>query len=146
MRYELSPYSVFLVDIRAMQVAQLCQGIRYHFLNKTPGIRRFFSSECEKDTIRFKQWLHSILDTRRNFSEQLVRAAIKNSCVGYAANAICCLPPGTTLDDITAKFNWLYRSAESFNTPMQECYRIMQGKSKGVQPFVLHLEQALKLI
>ena len=49
----------------------------------------------------------------RNFSEQLVRAAIYKSCEGDAANAICCLPPGTTLDDIIEKFKWLYGSVQS---------------------------------
>ena len=58
------------------------------FLNKMPGIPCFSGSEQEKDTVRFKQWLYSISDARRNFSEQLVRAAINKSCVGDAANVI----------------------------------------------------------
>ena len=110
------------------------------FFGKIPGIPRFPGSECERDTVRFEQWLHSISDARRNFSEQLVRAAINKSCVGDAAGAICCLPPGVTLDDIIEKFKWLYRSVEFFDTLMQEFYRIIQGKSERVQAFVLHLE------
>ena len=35
---------------------------------------------------------------------------------------------------------------ESFDTLMQEIYRIMQGKNEKVQTFVLHLERALKAI
>ena len=35
---------------------------------------------------------------------------------------------------------------ESFDTLMQEFYGIVQWKSKRVQTFVLHLEQALKVI
>ena len=62
------------------------------------------------------------------------------------ADAICCLPPGATFDDILEKFKWLYGSVESFDTLMQEFYRIMQGKSDKVQTFVLHLERALKAI
>ena len=53
---------------------------------------------------------------------------------------------GATLDDIFEKFKWLYVSVESFDTLMQEFYRIMQGKSEKVQTFVLHLERALKAI
>ena len=87
-----------------------------------------------------------ISDARKNFNEQLVRAAINKSCVGDAADAICCLPPGATLDDIIKKFTWLYGSLESFDTLMQEFYRIVQGKSERVQTFVLHLEWALKAI
>ena len=45
------------------------------FLNKIPGIPWFSGSEHEKDAARFEQWLHSISDSRRNFSEQLVKAA-----------------------------------------------------------------------
>ena len=78
--------------------------------------------------VRFEQWLHSISGTRKTFNEQLVRAAINKSCVGDAANVICCLPPGATLDDIIEKFKWLYGSVESFDTLMQEFYRIVQGK------------------
>ena len=63
-----------------------------------------------------------------------------------AADAICCLPPGATLYDILEKFKWLYGSVKSFDTLMQEFYRIMQGKSEEVQTFVLHLERALKAI
>ena len=37
-------------------------------------------------------------------------------------------------------------SVESFNTLMQEFYRIIQGKSKRIQTFVLHPEWALKAI
>ena len=82
----------------------------------------------------------------KNFNKQLVRAAITKSCVGDVADAICCLPPGAILDDIFGKFKWLYRSVESFDTLMQEFYRIMQGKNEKVQTFVLHLERALKAI
>ena len=115
-------------------------------LNKIPGIPHFSGTEREKDTVQFEQWYHAISDARKNFNEQLVRAAITKSCVGNAADAICCLPPGATLDDILEKFKWLYGSVESFDTLMQEFYRIMQGKSEKVQTFVLHLERALKAI
>ena len=48
----------------------------------------------------------------RHFNEQLVRAAINKSCMGDAANAICCLLPlDTTLDDIIEKFKCLYGSS-----------------------------------
>ena len=110
------------------------------FLNKITGIPQFSGSECEKNIVRFDQWLHSISDARRKFSEQLVRAAINKSCVGDEANTTCCLPPGLTLDDIIEKFKWLYGSVESFNTLMQEFSRILQGKSEMVQAFVLCLE------
>ena len=63
-----------------------------------------------------------------------------------AADAICCLPPGATLDDIIEKFKWLYGSLESFDTLMQEFYWIVQGKSERVQTFLLHFEWALKAI
>ena len=66
--------------------------------------------------------------------------------MGNAANANCCLPLGTTLDEIIEKFKWLYASVESFNTLMQEFYRTVQGKNERVQAFVLCLEQALKAI
>ena len=82
-------------------------------------------TEREKDTVQFEQWYHAISDARRNFNEQLVRVAITKSCVGAVADAICCLPQGATLDDILEKFKWLYGSVESFDTLMQEFYRIM---------------------
>ena len=62
------------------------------------------------------------------------------------ADAICCLLPGASLDDILEKFKWLHGSVESFDTLMQEFYRIMQGKSEKVQTFVLHLERAPQAI
>ena len=94
----------------------------------------------KRKTLRFEQWLNTFLDARKNFNEQLVRAAIDKSCVRDAADAICCLPPSATLDDIIKKFKWLYGSVESFDTLMQEFYQIVQGKSEKVQTFVLHLE------
>ena len=66
--------------------------------------------------------------------------------MGDAADAICCLPPGAMLDDIIEKFKWIYESVESFDTLMQEFYRVVQGKNEKVQTFVLHLERALKSI
>ena len=77
-------------------------------LNKIPGILYFSGTEREKDTVQFEQWLHTISDARKSFSEQLVQAAIKKSCVGDVADVICCLPPGAMLDDIIDKFKWLY--------------------------------------
>ena len=59
--------------------------------NKIPGIPQFSGTETEKDTVQFEQWYHAILDGHRNFSEPLVRAAITKSCVGDAADAMCCL-------------------------------------------------------
>ena len=115
-------------------------------LNKIPIIPCFLSTEREKDTVWFEQWYHAISDARRNFNEQLVRGAITKSCVGDTADAICCLLPGATLDDILERFKWIYGSVESFDTLMQEFYRIMQGKGDKFQTFVLHLERALKAI
>ena len=66
--------------------------------------------------------------------------------MGDAADAICCLPPRATLDDILKKFKWLYGSVESFDTLMQEFYQIVQGKSERVHTFVFWLEWALKVI
>ena len=62
------------------------------------------------------------------------------------ADAICCLPPGDTLDNILEKFKWLYGPVESFDTLMQEFYRIVQGKSEKAQTFVLHFERTLNAI
>ena len=90
------------------------------FLNKMPGIPWFSGTAREKDTVRFEQWLHSISDARKNFNDQWVRAAINKSCVGDVTDAICCLLPGATLDEIIEKFKWLYGSVESFDTLMQE--------------------------
>ena len=115
-------------------------------LNKIPGIPQFSGTEREKDTAQFEQWYDAISDTHKNFSEQLVRAAITKSCVGDATDAMCCLPPGATLDAILEKCKWLYGSAESSDTLMQEFYCIAQGKSEKVQTFVLHLQWALKSI
>ena len=89
-------------------------------LNKILGIPHFSGTEREKYTAQFEQWYHAISDARKNFNEQLVRAAITKSCIGDAADAMCCLPLGATLDDILEKFKWLYGSVESSDTIMQE--------------------------
>ena len=116
------------------------------FLNKMPGLPQCSGMEREKDTVRFEKWFHSISDARKTFNDQWVRAATNKSCVGDAADAICCLTPAATLDDIIEKFKWLYGSVESFDTLMQEFYQIVQGKMERVQTFVLHLEWVLKAI
>ena len=72
-------------------------------LNKIPGIPCFLGTEREKDTVQFEQWYHTISDAWKNFNKQLVRAVIMKSCIGDAADAMCCLPPGATLD-ILEKF------------------------------------------
>ena len=115
-------------------------------LNKIPSIPHFSGAECEKDTVKFEQWLHATSDTRKNFNEQLIRTAKHKSFVGDVADVICCLPPRVILDDIIEKFKWLYQCVESFDTMMQEFYRIVQGKSEKVQTFVLCLERAPKVI
>ena len=103
-------------------------------------------TEREKDIVWFELWYHAISDAHKYFNEQFVRVALTKSCVGDAADVMCCLPPGATLDDILEKFKWLYGSVESSDTLMQEFYCIAQGKSKEIQTFVLHLEWALKAI
>ena len=50
--------------------------------NKIPSIPHFSGTEREIDTVQFEQWLHAISDARKNFNEQLVKAAINKSCVG----------------------------------------------------------------
>ena len=79
-------------------------------LNKILGISHFSGTEREKDTVHFEQWYHAISNAWKNFNEQLVRAAITKSCIRDAADAMCCLPLGATLDDILEKFKWLYGS------------------------------------
>ena len=93
-----------------------------------------------------EQWYHAIWDAHRNFSEPLMRVAITKSCVGDAGDAMGCLPPGATLDDILEKFKCFYGSVESSETLMPEFYHIAQGKSEKVQTFVLCLDQAQKAI
>ena len=115
-------------------------------VNKIPSIPCFSGSEREKDTVWFKQWYYAISDAQKNFNEQLVRAAITKSCAGDVADAMCCLLPGATLDDILEKFKWLYGSVESSDTLMQEFYRITQGRSEKVQTFVLCLGRPLETI
>ena len=75
------------------------------FLNKIPGIPWFSGMEREKDAVRFEQWLHVISDARKNFNDQLVRAAIKKSCIGDAADAINCLLLSATLDNFIKNLN-----------------------------------------
>ena len=99
-------------------------------LNKIPSMSYISDTQREKDTVQFDQWLHTISDTRKYFKVQLVRAAINKSCVGDAADAICCLPPWATLDDIIEKFKCLYGSVESLDSLRQEFYRIVQGKMR----------------
>ena len=113
-------------------------------LNKILGIPCFSGTERGKDNVQFEQCYHAISDARKSFNEQLVSAAITKSCVGDAADAMYCLPPGATLDDILEKFKWLYGSVESSDTLIDEFYRIAQGKSEKIQTFVLLLERALK--
>ena len=130
-----------------MWVTQLCWEHQVQLFWPTfLGILCFSGTEREKDTVQFEQWYHAISDAQKNFNEQLVRAAITKSSVGDVADAICCLQPGATLDDILEKFKWLYCSVESSDTLMQEFYSIAQGKSEKAQTFVLHLERALKAI
>ena len=97
-------------------------------LNKIPGIPQFSGTEREKDTVQFEQWYHAISDAHKKFQQQLVRAVITKSCVGDAADAMCCLPPGATLDNILEKFKWLYGSVESSDTLMQEFYELLKEK------------------
>ena len=103
-------------------------------LNKIPGIPQFSGTEREKDTVWIEQWYHAISDAQKNFNEQLVRAAITEPCIRDAADAVCCLPPGATLDDILEKFKWLYGSIESSDTLMQEFYCIAQAKMRKSKP------------
>ena len=93
-------------------------------MNKILSMPHFSGTEREKDTVQFEQWCHAISDAWKNFNEQLVTAAITKSCIGDVADAMWCLPPGATLDDILEKFKWLYGSVESSDTLMQ---RVLQN-------------------
>ena len=62
-------------------------------LNTIPGIPQFSGTEREKDTVKFEHWYRAISDACRNFSEPLVRSAITKSCVGDAADSMCCFTP-----------------------------------------------------
>ena len=103
-------------------------------LNKILGIPCFPGTEREKNTVWFKQWYHAISDAQKNVNGQLVRAAITKSCIGDAADAMCCLSLGATLDDILEKCKWLYGSVESSDTLMQEFYHIAKGKVREFRP------------
>ena len=130
-----------------MQAAQLCWGHQVPLFETKYLVYHVFMAQNENKTLYSLSsgfMLSQMLE--RNFNEQLVRAAINKSFEGDAADAICCLTPRATLGDIIKKFKWLYGSVESFDTLMQEFYRIVQGKNEKVQTFVLHLERALKAI
>ena len=114
-------------------------------LNKIPGTPHFSGTE-RKTLFDLSSGFMLFQTYKRTFNKQLVRDVINKSCGGDAADAISCLPPGATLDDIIEKFKWLYGSVESFDTLMQEFYRIVQEKNEKAQTFVLHLERTIKAI
>ena len=93
-----------------------------------PWLPQFLVQSKRKTLSGLNSGFIPISDARKTFNKLLVRAAINKSCEGDAADAICCLPPRATLDDIIEKFKQLYRSVESFDTLMQEFYQMVQGK------------------
>ena len=68
-------------------------------------------------------------------------------CWGASGTTILKKIPGIPwFSGKSEKFKWLYGSIETFDTLMQEFYRIVKGRNEKVQTFVLHLEWALKVI
>ena len=62
----------------AMNGGSSVQGVSgITFLNKMPRLPQFSITEREKDTIRFKWWLHSIFDARKTFNEQIGKSCIQ---------------------------------------------------------------------
>ena len=80
------------------------------------------------------------------FSEQLVRAAMNKSCVGNAANVICCLPPGATLDEIIEN---LYGCMDQWNHLIPLCRNFTESyrvSMKGFKALFYARNTALKAI
>ena len=148
---------------QSYQVAQLCWGHQVpHYLTKYQTYNSFLALnerrtlyDLNSGSILFQMPGETFLNSQYEW------AAINKFCVGDAADAISCLWPGVALGDIIEKFKWLHGSVELFdlknlngymdqwNCLIHWCrnsYRIIQGKSKRVQAFVLCLEQALKVI
>ena len=94
----------------------------------------------------YSNWLSAVRDARQHYVEAQVKSAITGSCVGDAANAISNLRAGYTVDQVLAKFGWLYGSAESLDSLMQDFYRMTQKGNEKTAAFALRLEEVLSTI
>lgn len=115
-------------------------------LNKVPTLPKFSGNSREGSTVPYMIWLTSVRDARVTYNEISVRAAISTSCIGDAANALSNLRVGYTVDTVIKEFNYLYGQAESFDSLMQEFYKLNQGKGEKISAYTVRLKSVLSAI
>ena len=94
----------------------------------------------------FEQWSYELQTLKKTYSESDLREGIQRSLKGAAADTVCNVSPGASLDAIIEKFSIIYGNIKSFDLLMRDFYRADQGKDETVTFFAMQIEGLLSQI
>ena len=80
-----------------------------------------------KGEASFEQWSYELQTTRKMYSGSGLREGIQRSLMGAAADTVCNMGPGASLDTIIKKFSIIYGNVKSFDLLMRDFYRADWG-------------------
>ena len=99
-----------------------------------------------KGEASFEQWSYELQTLKKTYSESALREGIQRSLNGAAADTVCNMGPGASLDNIIKKFSIIYGNVKSIDLLMRDFYRADQGKDETVTSFATQIEGLLSQI
>ena len=105
-----------------------------------------FSVEMVKGEASLKQWSYELQTLRKTYSESAMREGIQRSLKGPAADTVCDMGPGASLDTIIKKFSIIYGNVKSYDLLMGDFYRADQGQKETVTSFATRIEGLLSQV
>ena len=99
-----------------------------------------------KGKASFKQWSYELQTLRKTYSESALREGMQRSLKGAAADTVCNMGPGFSLDTIIKKFSIVYGNVKSYDLLMRDFYRADQGEEESVTSFAMWVKGLLSQI
>ena len=99
-----------------------------------------------KTEVSYEQWSHEVQCIKDHYPESVVRESIMRSLKGAAADMAHYMGPTASVSEILEKLSVIFGTVASFDTLMQNFYKILQGGNEKVPSFMTRLEGTLNQI
>ena len=111
-----------------------------------PRLSTFRGSKPEKGDATYTQWRYEIFEAMDEYTESIVREAVRRSVRGIAKDRLRQLGKVVKLKIIIQKFDMAFGTSKAFDVLMREFYRVVQHENEDVTAYSTRLENTLESI
>ena len=140
---DLKDLGTTLANVNAQLIQDLAgKGV----LKTTPPKFHHFSGRKEKSDVSFEIWEHDIRMALKTHTPQAVRESVKHCLQGEILETVMSLGESATVEEILDALRPNYSKTQSYDTLLQEFFRLHQNSDEDVGEYAIRLNSKLAKI